>query len=483
MKIAIMLGLLVTLAAGGFASGQGAAAAPELPEGVASGDVTATSAVLWARANGPATLETELDTDPAFTRPTRGPARAVDGATGFAARLPLDGLRPATRYHYRIRARTASAVSGDAAGSFVTAPEAQAARDVRLLWAGDLGGQGYCRKPDHGYTIFDSMTARAPDFVLFSGDMIYADSPCPAPPNLPGSEFVASTLEEYRQRWRYNRDDPHFQKFLGSTSMIVQWDDHEVKNDFGPAEPLMPTGLRALFEYHPIAVSSQERYRLYRKFRWGKELELFVLDNRQYRAPNTEPDGPRKTMLGAAQRRWLLDAVGKSDAVWKVIASSVPITVPTGTDAAVKGRDAWASGPGPTGPSGRETGWETELRAIFEALRARRVENVVWLTTDVHFAQFARLDAFGDGSLVMHELISGPLSAVSLKPPAELDATFHPQRLWAEGELFNFGSLALDAATHRVTAEIVGVPLAAPPGTPTEVRQKLVLEPGARPRP
>jgi alkaline phosphatase D len=59
-------------------------------------------------------------------------------------------------------------------------------------------------------------------------------------------------------------------------------------------------------------------------------VELFILDTRQYRSRNSEPDGPGKSMLGETQRRWLLDGLAASDAVWKVVVTSVTLSVPTG---------------------------------------------------------------------------------------------------------------------------------------------------------
>jgi alkaline phosphatase D len=432
---------------------------------------------LWARASGPATLDVEYALDAGFSHPRRGPSVRVTAETDFTGQLELRKLQPATRYHYRITARPDSGAPATAAGSFVTAPKTKDSRNVRFLWAGDLGGQALCRRPQLGYTIFDAMTALRPDFVFFAGDMIYADSPCTSPPNLPGSDFVAKTLEQFRQRWRYNREDPHHLRLLASTSMISQWDDHEVTNDFaGPSEPLMPLGRQAYFEFHPITRADSERYRLYRRFVWGHELELIVLDNRQYRDANAKPDGPGKTMLGARQLAWLLESLARSKARWKIVATSVPFSVPTGTDARTKGRDAWANGSTASRPEGEPTGWEREMMQIFEAIRARPVTNLVWITTDVHFAQFARLDPFGNGSLVCHELISGPLHAVTNRP-SELDTTLHPERLFAEGPLYNFGAISIDAATHRLTAEIIGVPATAPPETEPSVRYKLVLDP------
>ena len=66
-------------------------------------------------------------------------------------------------------------------------------------------------------------------------------------------------------------------------------------------------------------------HRLYRKIRYGADVEVFLLDTRQYRSRNADQDGPAKTMLGARQLRWLLDELQASDATWKVIVTSVPV--------------------------------------------------------------------------------------------------------------------------------------------------------------
>src|SRR5258706_12868746 len=100
------------------------------------------------------------------------------------------------------------------------------------------------------------------------------------------------------------------------------WNDQEPGDDSaGPAEPLMEPGRRAFIDYFPIRPPREEPGRLYRQFRWGGLLEVFILDTRQYRSPNAVPDGPGKTMLGVAQRGWLVDAGGGSTAVWEGVRS------------------------------------------------------------------------------------------------------------------------------------------------------------------
>ena len=256
----------------------------------------------------------------------RGQIR-VAPSHNLTGKLVLQPLEPATRYRYTITQNAAAT-----AGEFVTAPAATVAIPVRFAWSGDLGSRGHCRKPGDVFPVFRALAQVPADFFLFVGDTIYADHECGESTRVPGYDFVARRLADFWAKHLYNRQDPAGQAYFRSTSVYAIWDDHEVRNDFsGPTEPLTETGRRAFIDYFPIRPPREEPGRLYRSFRWGSLLEVFILDTRQYRSPNADPDGPGKTMLGAAQRRWLIDAVSSSTAVWKVVVSSVPLSVPTGS--------------------------------------------------------------------------------------------------------------------------------------------------------
>lgn len=414
----------------------------ELRHGVASGDVTDTSAVIWARAEHAATLTVEYATTADFGDRTHGGTVQVSAETDFTGTADLTGLTPATRYYYRVRQR-GDGKEAETTGTFTTAPPPHAMHPVSFVWGGDLGGQGFCRRP--AYAIFTPMKASAADFFLFGGDTIYADSPCPAPPNVPGADFIATTQQDCWAKHRYQREDGPLRELLAAMPVYAVWDDHEVRNDFsGPTEPLAPLGFKAFFDYFPIRRTPEEPLRLYRQFRWGKHLELFLLDTRQYRSPNSHPDGPYKTMLGAAQLRWLLTGLATSTATWKAIFSSVPLSAHTGS--VLKGRDGW-------GGDLFARGFATELEKIGTHLRSHRVQNVIWLSTDLHVARVLSYDPDQDGTRDFYEFISGPLSAIpgNLDP---LDQTFHPQILYEETDFFNFGFVRIDGASGRLTVEI-----------------------------
>jgi alkaline phosphatase D len=390
-------------------------AGPELL--VTVGDVTATTAVLWVDAAGAVRLA--LDPGPGGSSLVRTlpPGRAV---------AELDGLTPGRRHRYRLDGEGVSV-----AGEFVTAPASDELAPVRLAWSGDLGARGHCRTPG-GWTVLDAIAERRPDLFLLVGDTAYADHVCGAEA-LPGSAFAARTLEEFWAKHRYNRADPALQRLLRTTSAVAIWDDHDVRNNFAAAtEPLAPAGLRAFLDFWPVARTPGDPQRLYRRLRWGRLLEIFVLDTRQYRSPNHVRDGPDKTMLGTAQRRWLLDAVAGSTARWKVIVSSVSLSIPKGWPFG----DSWAS----RRVLWRTTGFAAERDAILAALRARGVRRLVALVADVHFG--ALMTHRPRPSLEVHELIAGPLAARPARPrppAAGLSTRVHA----AHGETFTFGELSV----------------------------------------
>lgn len=417
---------------------------PQKPvsHGVASGDVTDTTAVIWARADQDTTLIVEYATTSEFTDAQRGGTMQVSATADFTGTVTLTELHPATRYYYRVRPEGAEFTTSES-GSFATAPAPNQPRDVTFIWSGDLGGQGFCRQPE--YTIFAPMKTVGADFFMFEGDTIYADSPCTSPPNAPGADFKAATQEEFWAKQRYQREDRLLRDVLAVIPVYAIWDDHEVKNDFaGPTEPLTPLGLKAFLDYFPIRRVAEEPQRLYRSFRWGQHVELFILDTRQYRSPNRQADGPDKTLLGPTQLRWLLDRLAASTATWQLIVSSVPLSAQTGS--IFTGNDSWGKGE-------FSDGFDMELSKIVLALRDHHLRNVAWISTDIHVARILSYDPDQDGTVDFHELISGPLNAITgnFDP---LDQTFHPNILYEENKFFNFGVVKIDGKSGALTVEI-----------------------------
>lgn len=472
---------------------------PVITHGVASGDVRATTAIVWARANMASRMHVQVAPGTRVPRRARRYLASAVKAADFTAQVKVRRLRPGTAYTYRVwfsrRAGRRVVVSRAAQGSFRTAPAPTVSAPLSFVYGGDLGGQDYCRNvAQGGYGILRHAAGLAPHFFLATGDMVYADEDCPADgPDGPGGRQnvpgrfpsvgesavdwgrPAQVQEVYWQHWRYNRADPHQRRLLRTTTIWSQWDDHEVINDFGGAWPvyihhrartgypnLVRAGRRALFNYGAI-----DGNLIYRSFRWGKDAEFFLLDNRSYRSQNDLPDTPgnAKTLLGAAQLRWLKAGLSRSTATWKVVSSTVALSVRSGADDA---RDGWADGHSTKEPT--YTGFERELADLLAFVDGSNLTNVLFISGDVHQARASRYvgDYNADGDqLLFHELSSGPMGAAP-RIPSSLDPTFGPVALYAGGGFLNFGYVRLDPGPDgrpQVRADIRGEDGAVLPGS------------------
>lgn len=355
-----------------------------LADGALSGDVTATGAVIWTRTTVPASVRVEYGTSAALG--TVSQAVRAEAGSDFTVHLDLTGLRPGTRYYYRAVAEAGDRRAAGLVGSFTTAPAPGEAAEVALAWSADMSERF---KP---YRIFDAMRARAPDFLLFLGDMVYADI-----------DANARTLGEYRLIHRRNRDDEAFFRFARGSSIYAVWDDHEVANNFDRTHERLPLGRQALFESWPIRRNPADPHRLYRAVRWGRLVELFILDTRQYRSPPFDRDTAQKTMLGAAQKEWLKRGLLASTATFKIIGTTVPLKF--------HGVDSWE-------------GYTTERDEILEFITRNGIPGVVMLSGDVHYAAVLR---HREGFV---EAIAGPLAQlINRRRPAagepEAEFTFN----------------------------------------------------------
>lgn len=388
--------------------------------GLSIGELREGSFVVWARGARPGALHVRIG--------EQEHVAALDPARDHTAHLAIGDLS-AERVRYRAwLTADAPGPSGEPIeGEVRMPPPRDRAASVRFVFGGDVSGQNVCRDRQRGLPAVTAMASRGADFAIGLGDMVYADSPCRAVGHFGNAQHAgppdARERAEYWAHWRYNLSDPSVQAIRRAYYAV--WDDHEVVNDFAPhgvRGALGPPGGAALRDYNPFADDGP----LYRSARWGRHLELFFLDTRSHRDDNAARDDAEhpKTMLGEAQREWLLDGVRRSDATWKVIVSSVPLAIPTGWPPEAP-RDGWADLGGPTG-------FERELVAILRAIADAGIERLIVLATDVHFATVLRHRPFEDRSFEVLEVVTGPLSA-GLYPSRALDETLRPERLFFHG--------------------------------------------------
>ena len=269
--------------------------------------------------------------------------------------------------------------------------------------------------------------------------------------------------------------------------MLVQWDDHEVYNNWWPGETLpvnehrktsykssnalllAARASRAFHEYMPLRPAAAEAGRVYRKIAYGPLLDVFMLDMRSYRGPNGEGKeesyGPPTYFLGPQQLAWLKRELMNSRATWKVIAADMPLGLVVYHDFANKwGVEAAAQGMG-----GPPRGRELEVADLLSFVKHAGIRNTVWLTADVHYTAAHYYDpnkaAFQDFE-PFWEFVSGPIHAGCF-PRSELDGTFGPQLVYAKAptreqgvnqspatEFQFFGHVAIDGATAVMTVTL-----------------------------
>ena len=227
---------------------------------------------------------------------------------------------------------------------------------------------------------------------------------------------------------------------------------------------------RAFLEYAPMRWFTQEEAeRVYRHIPYGPDLDVFVVDMRSYRGPNTfnrqETAGPETEFLGRAQIAWLKRMLRSSRATWKVIAADMPIGLIVGDGMDAQGRpryEAIANGNGPA------LGRELETADLLRYIKQQRIANVVWLTADVHYCAAHFYDpsraVFQDFE-PFWEFVSGPLHAGSFGPNA-LDDTFGPRVVFQKhppagqsnlppsAGLQFFGQATIDSATREMIVSL-----------------------------
>jgi alkaline phosphatase D len=468
-----------------------AADRPVVTHGVQSGDVSTDGGVVWARADRPSQMMVEVAATESFSDARALPPIAALPESDFTAKLLLENLPPGQDIFYRVKFRDLSHpdISGDAVtGRFRTAPADR--RDVSFVWGGDVAGQGWGINPDDGGMVsFSTMRKHRPDFLIHSGDTIYADGVFPAEVKLadgkiwknlliPEKTKVAETTDEFRAAHKYNLLDDNVRSFNAEVPIFVQWDDHEVVNNWSASKQLPAAykvrdinllagrASRAFHDMYPLRESIVEPGRVYRTINYGPHLDVFMLDERSYRGPNgpnlQETYGPDAYFLGPDQMAWLKRSLKNSRATWKVIASDMPLSLVVHDDYGdKKGFEAFAQGDGP--PRGREL----EIADLLRFIRDSNIANTVWLTADVHYAAAHRYNPdkaqFQEFS-PFWEFVAGPLHA-GTGSQSELDNTFGPEVKFvkaapagavlspSDGYQF-FGHVRIDGATGQMTVTL-----------------------------
>lgn len=432
--------VVTLLASAAFAADQ-PAGQPVFTHGVASGDVTSTSAILWTRVDRATSVKLEIWDNPSLSGAKAFQAtepRASD-TNDFTVKIEATGLSAGTTYYYRFRHGDQAGDSVSPVGTFKTAPDPGAAANVRFTFTGDSDGTRVGSQPAfNNFEVLNAARLENADFFVYLGDTIYGDSAFRPSP--------AVTVEDYHAAYKLNRAYPNLTNLLESTSTYALADDHEVVDNYAgqTVDPLRyRAGIAAFRHYLPVRDtglpfdSSCAGQPMFKVFHRGSLVDVIVLDERSCRSPDvaalcagdlvptlpaavrvqfgfppSPPTGclaaindPTRTLLGAVQKQAFKDALVNSTAKFKFILNEDPI------------QQFWAL------PYDRWEGYGAERQEILDFIHdpdanpatPDSIGGIIFLTTDIHATLVNEVfkDRFTSPGTIAQEIVTGPIAAVT----------------------------------------------------------------------
>ena len=368
-----------------------------LINGIASGDTTQTSTVLWANSNAPGEITFEVATNPEFTNIIQ----IVSGnLTDAPVKVEITELNPDTEYYYRVT----DAAGSTEIGKFNTAAELGNQTGLKF------GVTGNWRGGLSPYPAISNADEADLDFFVLNGDVVYADLPSPAVPK-PQAETLAEFQAKYEEVYVDRFGENTWADLRATTSILATIDDHEITDDLSGGAPassdprfpetqglindtqLFENGLQAFQEFNPLqdefyGNTGEDRtageQKLYRYNTFGSDAATFVLDVRSFRdqelgPAEVTPEGiaefleasfnPDRTILGEPQLEDLKNDLlqAENDGItWKFVMVPEPI-----------------QNFGPSDASDRFEGYAAERTEILKFIDDNDIDNVVFVAGDI----------------------------------------------------------------------------------------------------
>ena len=395
--------------------------------GVASGDPTDQSVILWTRLaidslNGggmPAKdIEVlwEVSSTDAFDDIVSSGLVTAEERFGHAVHIdvPLSTGESIVFYRFRI---------GDYVSPIGKTRLSSPSGSTTPIKVAAVSCQNYT---DGFYNAYADLVEQSPDLVTFLGDYIYESGVGTLDATtvrLHNSDEIKD-LVAYRNRYALYRSDPLLQAAHAECPWVITWDDHEVENNYANLTPQdsadaeghaarRAAAYQAWWEHMPVRLSppTDESLTIYRQFSWGDLLNLLVVDGRQYRDDqacgdavlSTQPAcdealDPARTMLGAEQEKWFSENINDTTKVWNVMANQTVMT-DIRLGAAVLNYDQW-------------DGYAPDRNRILSDVVDQGVENFVVLTGDIHLAGVGQLTIDSNPTTAMGaEFVSTSISS------------------------------------------------------------------------
>jgi phosphodiesterase/alkaline phosphatase D-like protein len=396
------------------------------PLGVMAGDMLPDRAMLWTRYDGMRPLTVRVVEIDAMGNRLRQAYEGEVTPSGYGiAKVDVPSVRPGRTYRYAFLEHDGSRpVARSRVGRFRTAPSATACPGVVRF------GGASCN--NRNGAPFEPLTHAADaelDFFIHCGDHVYADS--------------ANTLSQYRgvydNYWRV----PGLTQVHASTGLFTTWDDHEVFNNWNPevvrstaaGRDRLAAATQAFFEHRAFRRNSEDRDRIWRKFKWGRTAEIFMLDVRSERLPSTRSTAGAQ-FISDAQMRWLKRSLRESDAVFKFVVTSKPITGRVDRD--LTRDDFWE-------------GYPAQREELLSFITDNSIDGLWFLSGDVHYACIAKVEADGPYRR-LREVYMGPAGSGD---PGDVNCDGGGQSEVTIRRL-NYARFTADPFMRRLTIEFIG---------------------------
>jgi len=322
--------------------------------GVASGDPTDRSVIIWTRVTTAVAVDVEVAwqvaRDEAMLDVVADGVFTTGASRDFTVKVDVTGLDAGNWYFYRFTCNGQESQTGR------TRTLPQVASGVAKFAV--VSCSNY---PAGFFNVYRDIALRDDlDLVLHLGDYIYeyglgqyGTENASALGRVPEPQGEILTISDYRARHAQYKADTDSRAMHARLPLVAIWDDHEFANDSwkdgaenhnddeGSWVARRDAALQAYFEWMPVRGEPQGgKTRIFREFRWGKLASILMLDTRLFgrdMQPNVGNDvtpqsvgqalqDATRRMLGAEQEAWLKDRLRKShDTTWQLIGQQVMV--------------------------------------------------------------------------------------------------------------------------------------------------------------
>lgn len=351
-----------------------------------------TEAVIWLQTNKNATIKVEYSTTDNPSKVFHSENYTSSKEIGYTYHIILDQLQPGKKYNYSVFIDNKK----------IILPYETSFSSKKLWeWREDapdftvaFGSCMYINEPEvdrpgkpygSGYTIFESISKKNPDIMIWGGDNTY----------LRESDWDSKTGIYHRNT--HSRSIKEIQPLLAKTQNFAIWDDH----DYGPDnsdrsfynKQITQKAFKDFWANKYYGMNPNQNEGVFSTFTWG-DAQFFLIDGRFFRSPEARITGA-KTMLGTTQFEWLIDALSASEASFKIVVIGGQI-LNTVLD------------------SENYSHFPEEKEKLLQEITANRIKGIFFLSGDRHFAEMSMLPR--NNSYPIYDWTVSPLTSGIASP-------------------------------------------------------------------